>query len=79
MNNHAMRSTFRFLQRVVVIFLICLGERGEFRVGHVLLLQQLQLFASRSEDLIAPNGVMEHVHAQADQKDHDDSLEETEG
>ena len=25
MNNHAMRSTFRFLQRVAVIFLICLG------------------------------------------------------
>ena len=55
------------------------GERGEFRVRHVLLLQQLQLFVSRRKDLIAPNGVMEHVHAQADHKDHGDSLEETEG
>ena len=55
------------------------GKRGEFWVGHVLLLQQLQLFVSRRKDLIAPNGVMEHVHAQADQKDHGDSLEETEG
>lgn len=25
MNNHAMRSTFRFLQRIAVIFLVCLG------------------------------------------------------
>ena len=55
------------------------SERGEFRVGHVLLLQQLQLFVSRRENLIAPNGVMKHVQAQADQKDHDDPLEETEG
>ena len=43
------------------------------------MLQQPQLFASRSENLIASNGVMEHMNAQADQKDHGDSLEETEG
>ena len=55
------------------------GERGEFRGGHVLMLQQLQLFASRSENLITSNGVMEHMNAQADQEDHGDSLEETEG
>ena len=55
------------------------GECGEFRVRHVLLFQQLQLLASRRENLIAPNGVMEHVQAQADHKDQGDSLEETEG
>ena len=57
MNNHAMRSTFRFLQRVAVIFLICLGLHvlhDAIRGDQVLTAGREQLEVLKQQDMSKP-------------------------
>jgi len=57
MNNHAMRSTFRFLQRVAVIFLICLGIHvlhDAIRGDQVLTAGREQLELLKHQDMSNP-------------------------
>ena len=57
MNNHAMRSTFRFLQRVAVIFLICLGIHvlhDAVRGDQVLTAGREQLELLKHQDMSTP-------------------------
>jgi outer membrane protein assembly factor BamB len=57
MNNHAMRSTFRFLQRVAVIFLICLGVHvlhDAVRSDQVLTAGHEQLELLKQQDMSNP-------------------------
>ena len=57
MNNHAMRSTFRFLQRVAVIFLICLGIHvlhDAIRGDQVLTAGREQLELLKQQDMSKP-------------------------
>ena len=57
MNNHAMRSTFRFLQRVAVIFLICLGIHvlhDAIRGDQVLTAGREQLELLKQQDMSNP-------------------------
>ena len=57
MNNHATRSTFRFLQRVVVIFLICLGVHvlhDAVRGDQVLTAGHEQLELLKQQDMSNP-------------------------
>ena len=57
MNNHAMRSTFRFLQRVAVIFVICLGVHvlhDAVRGDQVLTAGHEQLELLKQQDMSNP-------------------------
>ena len=57
MNNHVMRSTFRFLQRIAVIFLVCLGLHllhDTIRDDQVLTAGREQLELLKQQDMSSP-------------------------